>query len=303
MLKHLSRYTFALIGLTILFSSCKKEYESIQSVDAQKIKDYLAANNITAVEDPDKTGFYYQIIPGTGTDTTKYKLTDSVLYNGVVKSLANGTVYLTTPTYANLGTFVGYATTLNVATIPAIRTVMTKMKRGDVARIFLPSYLAFGKNGSGDIPSNENIDLVITTYLEKTQTALDRRLILDFIKKNGLTGMQKDSSGVYYSVSAAGTRPDSTTNFSTVTAGYTLRFLDGTVNQTATDASFSLNPGAVIDGWSKTIPGRIGVGGKIRMLIPSGQGYKTTGAVNNNVVVIPPNTILDFDVEITARTN
>jgi len=298
MLKHLLRYTFALIGLTILFSSCKKEYESIQSVDAQKIKDYLSANSITAVEDPDKTGFYYQIIPGTGTDTTKYKYTDSVLYNGTVKSLANGTTYLTTSTYANLGAFVGYSNTLNGISIPAIRTVLTKMKRGDVARIFLPSYLAFGKNGSGDIPSNENIDLVITTYADKNQTALDERLIQKFITDKGLTGMTRDGSGVYYSVSAAGTRPDSTTNFSTITTTYTGRLIDGTVFDSNTDVIFSLSPGSVIDGWTKTIPGKIGVGGKMRMLIPSGLGYKTTGSGT-----ISPNSILDFDIEITARKN
>ena len=299
MLKHLSRYTFALIGLTILFGSCKKEYESIQSVDAQKIKDYIKANNITAVEDPDKTGFYYQIIPGIGTDTAKYKYTDSVLYNGVVKSLANGSTYLTTSSVANLGTLVGYTEKFTASlTIPAIRTVLTKMKRGDAVRIFLPSYLAFGKNGSGDIPSNENIDLVITTYADKNQTALDERLIQKFITDKGLTGMTRDGSGVYYSVSAAGTRPDSTTNFSTITTTYTGRLIDGTVFDSNTDVSFSLSPGSVIDGWTKTIPGKIGVGGKMRMLIPSALGYKTTGSGT-----ISPNSILDFDIEITARKN
>lgn len=295
MLKKLSRYTLALVGLTVLFTSCKKDYESIQSVDAVKIQEYLKTNNITAVEDPDKTGFYYQIIPGTGTDTTRYKNTDSVLYNGVVKSLNTGAVYLTTPTYANLGTFVGYANALNGASIPAIRTVLTKMKRGDVARIFLPSYLAFGKNGSGDIPSNENIDLVITTYADKTQTARDERLIQEFIAKNGLS-MTRDASGVYYSVSTVGTDPGKTTEFSSFTTSYTGRLTDGTVFDSSTDASLSFS--SVIRGWSRTIPGKLGVGGKMRMLIPSGLAYGTTGSGT-----ISPNAILDFDVEILTVTN
>jgi len=110
--------------------------------------------------------------------------------------------------------------------------------------------------------------------------------------------MTRDGSGVYYSVSAAGTRPDSTTNFSTITTTYTGRLIDGTVFDSNTDVSFSLSPGSVIDGWTKTIPGKIGVGGKMRMLIPSGLGYKTTGSGT-----ISPNSILDFDIEITARKN
>jgi FKBP-type peptidyl-prolyl cis-trans isomerase FkpA len=55
MLKKITSYTFLLVGL-ILLNSCKKEYESIQSIDDTKIKDYISSNNITdAIEDPDKT--------------------------------------------------------------------------------------------------------------------------------------------------------------------------------------------------------------------------------------------------------
>jgi len=294
MLKKLSGSILALIGLTVIFTSCKKEYESIQSIDSKKISDYIAKNNLTAmVEDPAKTGYYYQIVtPGTG---ALLKNTDSILYNGSVKSMENATVYLSTPTYANLGTFVGYTNVLNSISIPAIREVLLKMSRGGTARILLPSYLAYGRNGLNDIPSNENIDLTISTYPEANQALLDERLIKEFIASKGLTGMIRDPSGVYYTVTAPGSGTYPITETATVTASYTGRLTDGTVFDSNTSYSSVLNQN--IQGWYKSLPGKVREGGKIRILIPSGLGYGTTGSGT-----ISPNAILDFDIEITTVT-
>ncbi|SEA87732.1 FKBP-type peptidyl-prolyl cis-trans isomerase [Pedobacter hartonius] len=302
MLKKLSGYILAFAGLTLIFTSCKKDYESIQSVDSKKITDYIAANNLTGmVEDSAKTGYYYQIVTqGTG---EFLKNTDSILYDGLAKGMENGVTYLSTPSYANLGTFVGYTGSLAYQSvgysIPAIHDVMLKMRRGATARILLPSYLAFGKNGAGDVPSNENIDLTITTYPDISQTALDDRLIQAFITSKGLS-MIKDPSGVWYSVSAAGSATDPVTVNSTITVNYTGRYTDGTVFDSSTDATavFNLSPGSgIIEGWTKTLPGKLGKGGKIRMLIPSRLGYGTSGTGT-----LPGNAILDFDVEVTSVT-
>lgn len=300
MLKKLSGYTLALIGLTVLFSSCKKDYESIQSVDGKKITDYIAKNNLTSLmkEDSLKTGYYYQILtPGTGAN---FKNSDSVLYNGVVQSLENKTVYLTTSTLGNLGTYVGYTNTLNGASIPAIRDVIGRLKPGGTARIILPSYLAFGKNGVGDIPSNENIDLYITTYPEQVQAVRDENLIKAYIAKNGLTTMTRDAAtGIYYAVAEVGTGADLISTSSTVTANYTLKGVDGVVIQTISDGSFSAVLSSLgVTGWAKIIPGRVLSGGKIRLIIPSVYAYGAGGSGS-----IPSNAILDFDIAITAVTN
>lgn len=312
MLKKVSGYALALVGLTLLFSSCKKDYESIQSIDSKTIQDYLTANNITAIPDPNNTGFYYQIInPGTGDN---FKNTDSVFYTQNVKSLKNGTSYISTPVTANEGNYVGYVSRLATGvqsgiTVPAINTVMQQLKPGGSARIFLPSYLAFGKNGVNNIPSNENIDFVINTYSEKTQWQHDDNVIKAFIAAKGLTTMIKDPSRVYYSVSAVGTGTDVVNTTSTITAKYTGRLLDGSVfdfNTTDAGVSFSL-PNGVIQGWALGIPaGKLKVGGKIRLLIPSGLAYGTQGSVdtnNPNAYKIPPNAVLDFDIEIVTITN
>lgn len=298
MLKKLSGYILALVGLTLLFTSCKKDYESIQSIDSKTIADYISSNNLTNVmiADSAKTGYYYQIVTqGTG---RPLKNTDSILYNGVVKGLENGTVYLSTPTYANLGTYVGYTNQLNAVSIPAIHDVMLKLRRGGVARILLPSYLAYGKNGSGSIPSNENIDLTITTYADTTQAQHDDNVIQQFITSKGLT-MIKDPSGVYYSISAVGSGTYPITVNSSVNVSYTGRYIDGTVFDTNTNILFNFSPGLEgnlgVKGWRDVIPGKLQRNGKIRMIIPSGLAYGTAGSGT-----LPGNAILDFDVEILS---
>lgn len=299
MLKKLSAYTLALLGLTFIFSSCKKDYESIQSIDTQKISDYISANSLAGmVADSAKTGYYYQIVT-QGTTGNFLKNTDSILYDGVVKGMENQTTYFSTTATANLGTYVGYTNYLGYNSvsysIPAIREVMHKLKRGGTARILLPSYLAFGKNGAGSIPSNENIDLTITTYPDTTQAQLDDRLIQKFISSKGLS-MVKDPSGVYYSISAAGSGTYPITSTATVEVSYTARLTDNTVVDSNTDLTIAIN--SAIKGWQTVIPGKLERGGKMRMLIPSALAYGTSGSGT----AIPANAILDFDVEILSVT-
>jgi len=308
MLKKLSQYTLALIGLTFLFSSCKKDYESITSVDATAIKAYIAKNNLTVIEDSLKTGYYYQIL-NVGNDTAKYFTNaDSVLYSAEIKGLENGTSYLSTSSTANLGTLVGYTNVVGTSTtitssisVPAIRDVMQKLKPGGSARILLPSNLGYGKNGLGPIGSNENLDIYITAFPEVQQWKLDDRLIKEFITTKGLT-MIKDPSRVYYSISEVGDGTYAIDGNSTITVAYTLRLTDGTVIDSSTSAAIALggkdgaSPASLA--WTKVIPGKLEKGGKMRMLIPSDQAYGTVGTTG-----VPGNAILDFDIEILSVVN
>ena len=287
MLKKFSTYTFALLATIVLFSSCEKEYEGIESIDEAKIQAYFSANNITGFE-KDPAGFYYKITdPGTGSLLTNK---DSVLYTYDIKNFT-GTTYSSTAANTNEGTYVGYVNP------SSYRGVLTKLKRGGKFIIILPSYLAFGKNGSGSIPSNEIIVSDVSTYPEASQAALDDTRIRAYLTSKGLTA-QRDPSGVFYIITTPGEGTQVNNVGSTVTAKYTGRFLDGTVFDSSTDGTFvaGLETG-VIKGWGKVIP-KLKVGGKIRMFIPSGLGY---GSAAYNA--IPANSILDFDVEVTAVTN
>jgi FKBP-type peptidyl-prolyl cis-trans isomerase FkpA len=295
MIKKLSKYTFALLGIVLLFSACKKEYESIQSTDDTKLQHYINTNHLEVTKD--STGFYYAVVtPGTG---VKFGDKDSVLYNVAVKSITNGTEYYnTTANSANFGTLVGYTGTFVTQIIPAIRTAILALKPGGTAKVLLPSYLAFGKNGFSkiNVPSNEPIELTIITYPEKSQAALDNRLIQEFLTRNSLTAT-KDSSGVYYNISTPGTGTEVINRSSTIKAKYTGKLLNGTVFDSSTDGTFTNTLGGLIPGWQKIVP-KLKNGGKVRMFVPSGLAYGTAGSG-----AVPGNAVLDFDLEIDSVGN
>jgi len=293
---------FAIILATVVFSSCKKEYDTAQTVDDAAIKAYISKNNLTQmVPDSAKTGFYYQVT--NPTDGKLFLNTDSVLYDVTVKSMASGTTYLQSPTNGNLGTYVGYLnsffqsslSTSITYNVPAIRTAALHLKPGGTARILLPSYLAFGRNGAGPIPSNENLDFIIKTYPYRKQWLFDDAKIQNYLIAKNLTAT-KDLSRVYYIVVAEGTGSDVITNESTLTLKYTGRFLDGTSFDSSTDGTFSTTLNSVITGWGLLTKFKAGT--KVRLFIPSDLAYGTGGRNS-----IPPNAVLDFDIEIVSVKN
>ncbi|WP_379085171.1 FKBP-type peptidyl-prolyl cis-trans isomerase [Pedobacter sp. UC225_65] len=290
--KNITKYIYALLGVILIFNSCKKEYESIEDIDDAKIQAYIKSNNLPAVKDP--SGFYYQVLdPGTG-GVMQNK--DSVFYNVTVKSLS-GNVYFSPTVFSNTGNYLGYVTP------DAYREALYAINRGGKVRVIVPSYMAYGKNGSGPVPSNEVIVSEITTYLETKQWQIDDRLINEFITAKNLT-MTKDPSRVYYNISQVGTGTQ-VSKFSTVTVKYAGRFLTGTIfDQTTGDATLVAAINALVPGWGKVLVG-LKKGTKVRLIIPSDLGYgsqdrkdSTTGAVT-----IPRNSILDFDIEIVDVTD
>merc|ERR1712166_1091511 len=82
-----------------------------------------------------------------------------------------------------------------------------------------------------------------------------------------------------------------------VTVHYTGRFKDGTKFDSSWDRaqpfSFVLGVGQVIAGWDQAIP-RMSLGERAVLHIPSVQAYGSSGSGD----VIPPNTDLDFEVEL-----
>lgn len=299
MIKKLSLYTIALLGCLVLFNSCKKEYENIETLDERSIADYLAKNNITNAKDT--LGYYYQIInEGTGVDVNN---TDSVYYTYNFKR-ADGTSFLKSPDYQIPANFLGYTERFSFKNIPAVRITLDKLKKGGNARIILPSRLAFGKNGQSQLGIGSNeiviIEVGLLDYANRVQ--LDNALLEKFIAANNLQ-TTLDPSRIRYIISAEGTGKETVLETSKVKVKYTGRLLSGTVFDSSSDGvDFVLNQ--VIKGWTKIIPGKIGVGGKIRLLIPSDLGYGGSSQTDGNGnVIIPANSILDFDIEIVSVTN
>ena len=272
-----------LLAMVMVFNACKKEYESIEDIDEAKIQAYIKQNNIPAIKDP--SGYYYQVLDqGTGGELLNK---DSVFYNLSVKSLT-GTSYYTPLEYSNEGNYLGYLKP------DTYRTALYAVKRGGKVRVIVPSYLGYGKNGSGVIPSNEVLVTEITVYPETKQWEIDDKVIKQFITAKGLT-MTKHASRVYLNIANAGTGEIVKAN-SVLKVKYKGRLLTGTVFDENSEGLSNVLSGFV-QGWRKGLLG-LAKGAKLRMLIPSDLAYGPAGTTG-----IPPNAPLDFDVEIVDVTN
>lgn len=125
----------------------------------------------------------------------------------------------------------------------------------------------------------------------EAQARTDEQLIKEFIAKNNIPAVRDAASGVYYQILSPGSgNLDYSTN-PELYANYTGRLLDGTVfEKSSTPIRFRYS--GVITGWQVGLS-KIQPGGRIRLIIPSGYAYGSSG--NGR---IQPNTVLDFDVDL-----
>ena len=137
--------TLFLSVITLSFLSCLgKEVtpEEQLEIDIQKIKDYLADNNLTATQTA--SGLHYIITQeGTGSNptlmsnvTVRYK---GYLLDGTVFDETTGSETITFP-LSNL--------------ITAWQEGIPLLKKGGKGTFFSPSGLAYGPNGVAGIPAN-----------------------------------------------------------------------------------------------------------------------------------------------------
>ena len=287
---------FTLLLATALLSACKKEYESVESLNQRNIQDYIKKNNLAMTPDPSGSGIYYQVVdPGTG-DLFVNK--DSVFFTYQEKSITDATVYYSSPTYGVSGTYFGYmGNTFNGAWATALKG----LRYGAKVRILVPSQLAYGKNGNAtyNVPSNAVIDTYINTLTFRKQWQLDDYYIQTYLTNNKIINATKDvATGIYYVVNTPGTPTGSITDNSTLVINYTGRLLNGTQFDSSNSGTFSTTLNDVIKGWG--ILKKFGVGSKVRLFIPSVLAYGPSGSSNGT---IPANSTLDFDIEIVSVTN
>ncbi|WP_293790118.1 FKBP-type peptidyl-prolyl cis-trans isomerase [uncultured Pedobacter sp.] len=278
---------FGILLATIIFSSCKKEYESIQSIDDAAIQTYLKQNNLSFTKDQTK-GYYYKITAqGTGSAVANQ---DSVYYSYTFKTLS-GQVFFQSKDLMIPGNYLGYTDrfTFNQQQflLTPVREVLSKLNRGGKATLIIPSYMAFGKNGLSalNIASNENIIVDLGLYVESKRHEIDELEINKLIANNNLT-VTKDPSRARYSIITPGTGTDAINLNSTIVANYTLRTLDGVIVPQPAQITDVLSN--LFKGWQLIIPGKVTAGGKLRLILPSD--------LANGMP-------LDFDIEIVKVTN
>ena len=304
------KYTLAGLLLLTVFVACKKEYATIEEEDATAITDYLQKNNLNSLMTQyGNTGIYYQIItPGTAVDTLKYS--DLIYMTYTINSFDGKAKYIDENLY-RYSSFLGYlqlwtqnlpeAAHLPVAFRIAIKDILKK--KGGSLRILIPSRLAYGQQGTEDkfvIAGNQSLDCTINLYDVNNSLDFEDVFVKKYIQTNNLTGLTKTSTGLYYQIITPGTGIAPITLSSTITAISKGKLTNGTVF----DQNDSSKPivgvlgSSFIPGWQEGLP-LIKKGGKIRLIIPPSLGYGTKG----NGAKIPPNSILDFDVEVTEVSN
>jgi len=178
------------------------------------------------------------------------------------------------------------------------------MKKGEKIMVYLPSDLAYGERGAGEvIPPNAilvfEIELLDITNRDKV-IQQDMKTIEAYLKEKGLEA-QPSPYGLYYHIDRPGTGPNARPG-DLVTVNYTGMLLDGKVfdSSYSRDApiTFTLGRGQVIEGWEKGLL-FFNKGAKGTIYLPSPLAYGDSGAG----ALIPPNAILIFDIEVVDIQN
>ncbi|TZF81860.1 hypothetical protein FW774_17575 [Pedobacter sp. BS3] len=283
-------HLFLLLGLGLLaFSSCKKEYESIEQYDERQIQSYIKANNLTGMTPYNDTGIYSKIItPGTGSEMD---YTEQVPLVYTMKTLDGS--YSSTDTIVNhYGNYLGYFGITGLR--EGVKEVLKN--RGGEIRLLIPSRLAYGRNGSGSIPGNASLDVTVKALDIAGLDEYEDQMIKKYMDANGLTSSYtKTADGIYYRVVEMGSGSPITAD-SVITATYVGKLLngtyfDGSATASSTLTSYTLN--TLADCWVNILP-LVKEGSTVRFISPSKYGYGLTGSG-----AVPAFSPLYFDVKVT----
>ena len=272
-----------------VFASCDKEYEPIEVVDEQRIQSYITSQKLSLIKD--SSGIYYKVLnPGNGAAP---KNSEIIYFTYTAKSVS-GTNYYTSASYTSSFNYLGYVKP------DAWRFALSKINKGGKVQVVFPSSLGFGRNGANffigaDVfKGNDVLDSELELLDVKSVPEMEDVIITKYLAANSLTGFEKLPSGVRYKILVPGSGLETVKDTSTLTVAFTGKLLNGTVFDSATkEKAYTSKLNSNIDGWKQTLL-FLKKGGKIRILIPSFYGYGGQGSRE-----IPPNSILDFEVELT----
>lgn len=293
-MKSFSKYTLlAILGLTA-FAACKKEYEGIEQIDDRNVTAYIQQNNLSQMQQYQNTGMFYQVLtPGSGAEM---KYSDKVPLVFTVRSLDGQ--------YSSQDTFMAsnrYIDFLGYFQPEGMHTILKEglKNSGGTIRIIIPSRLAYGRNGSGSIPGNASLDVVVHALEASKMPQYDDLSINKYMQANNLSGFTKTNTGLYYKISDPGTGSPITVD-STVSAEYTGKLFNGKIfDQAVAGKANTFKLSEVIPAWQQAIP-LLKKGGSMRILVPSALAYGDIGSANGyGQSIIPPFSCLDFDVKVT----
>lgn len=303
------RYTYTLLffGLLAMVACRRDQYSpTITQYDEDQIKAYMSSNSLTGFT-RDTSGIYYQLI-NPGRDTA-LQYTSNVSMVFTVKSVDGK--YSSLDTISNH--YDGYLGHISTTTSPlgldvvglqqAIHNIVKR--NGAVARIIVPSKLAYGVSGagsgsisntSGRIAGNQSLDYYVHLIGDTVaQEAYDDMVIKNYINTNSLTSMQKDPAGYWYSITEAGPGTVPITYQSTVIVTYTTTLLNGYIASqynSANGTGFDIPD--LIPGVQMGLKKYGRAGALMTFLFPSRLAY------GKQTTSIPPNSVVRYDVRVLS---
>jgi FKBP-type peptidyl-prolyl cis-trans isomerase FkpA len=296
--------TFTLLLFAIVaLGACRKDQNqpTINEYDEDQIKSYISANGITGMQ-RDTSGIYYNITnPGTGA-AIQYSDNISVVFS--VTSVDGK--YISTDTLTNhLQEFAGHISQIAGPGIGvqgvqlAIHNILNH--RGAVARIIVPSRLAYGVSGAGSgssqltagrIAGNQSLDYYI--HVIDNQNAYDQASMIRYVANNSVTpAWQKDPAGFWYSISIPGTGTVPINDVSQIQMTYTATRLDGVVfDQYNSSVIPNTDIPQLVKGVQLALEKYATAGTLISIVIPSSLAYGN----KSGSTAVPPNSCLRFDL-------
>ena len=285
----------------------KAEAALLQKAEPEILNKYLATNNITTK--PLASGLYFmETKAGTG------------------KSIAKGDMVKLNYTVSLIDGKQLFSTVQNGGPMPVefgkpfenkgLEEAVGMMKKGGKAKLIVPSSIAFGEQGRGQMVAPystllydvEVVDITSKAAYEKEKADKQKKMdaesakaktaetgmLQKYLKDNNITA-KPTASGLYYIEVKKGTGAKAEKG-KKVTVNYTGKLLNGNVFDSSVGKKpldFVIGQGQVIPGWDEGIS-MMQVGGKAKLIVPSTLGYGPQAMGEK----IPAYSTLVFDVEL-----
>jgi len=305
------------IEVKILKSQTQEEFERAREIEnmqrehdeMNQLEEYVRANGITV--QPTASGIYYlETKKGTGKSP---KPDDYITAHYTVTILGGDRLFSTLDRNEPVDFKFG-----SQFENKGFMEVIGMMREGGKANAIIPSTMAFGAQGAGQIVppfstlyydiefikvlTNEEFEAKRAKKQEQKK-ADEARLeqeentnIKKYLADNQIVPTLTTTTGLIYLETQAGSGVKAAEG-KKVKVHYTGKLLDGTKFDSSLDRgepfSFTLGRNEVIDGWDEGIA-LMSQGGKATLIIPSKLAYKARGAGE----VIPPYATLVFEVEL-----
>lgn len=180
-------------------------------------------------------------------------------------------------------------------TLKTASTFRSTTKKQPDAFSFAQTWVQRGNGALVELSATAAKTPILTPFsnIDSAQQATADEQIIQQTITSGKTDTKQKATDVYYSIIKEGTGRNVLVT-DTVTVfykGYLLE--DGSVFDQTKDKPATFPLGRLIRGWQLAVP-HCKVGGKIKIVIPSGQAY----SIRTRAAKIPPNSILVFEVEV-----